>query len=168
MRVYRNFALSVYSNSGESRAEFAGRCLELCDVPMRKELDSLHEVFNRRLEQTKEKYLGADEPVGLELARTQSQNKDIFSSYSERIAELFLRGESRLTSTAEASRHSPRMQELEERLLSLELEAQQAIAKLRASYEENARALDEYILHPNLKDIHFVRSCILWMPKKAA
>ena len=59
--------------------------------------------------------------------------------------------------------------EMEERLLSLELEAQHAIAGLwRFLYREKARSVDEYILHPNLKDIHLVRSCILWMPAGAA
>jgi hypothetical protein len=39
------------------------------------------------------------------------------------------------------------------------------ISKLSDSFNEKASAVDEYILHPNLKDIHLVRSCILWMPK---
>jgi hypothetical protein len=63
---------------------------------------------------------------------------------------------------------SPDMQELEEQLISVELDARRAIAKLEDSYAEKARSIDEYILHPNLKDIHFVRSCILWMPGQAA
>jgi hypothetical protein len=40
--------------------------------------------------------------------------------------------------------------------------------KLDDAYEEKARSLDEYNLHPNPKDIHFVRSGVLWMPKKVA
>ena len=59
------------------------------------------------------------------------------------------------------------MRELEEQLFSLELEAQYEIHKLLSSYGEKAQTIDEYIIHPNLKDIHFVRSCILWMPVKA-
>lgn len=163
--VHRNFALNIYSHPGESRNEFAARCLDLFNGPKRRELDILHEIFNRRLEQVKEKYLAAIESGGLEQARTESQNKDIFSHYSERIAGLFLQSEL-ARPVPVPDRHSPGMQELEERLSSLELEAQQAIAKLRDSFEEKAQALDEYILHANLKDIHFVRSCILWMPQK--
>jgi hypothetical protein len=60
------------------------------------------------------------------------------------------------------------MTELEERLRSLEVEARQAIKNLQESYQEQSQALDEYILHPNPKDIHFVRSCILWMPQRTA
>ena len=165
--IFRNFALSIYSFSGESKAEFAGRCRELCEGPKRKELDLLHDVFNRRLEQTKRKYFDASEAVGLEQSKTESQNKDLFSHYSERIAALFLRCESKSNPSTGPFHPPPGMQDLEERLSSLELEVQQTIAKLQDSYEEKARNLDEYILHPNLKDIHFVRSCILWMPNKA-
>jgi hypothetical protein len=165
--LYRNSVLNVYSFLGESRAEFSSRCLELFDGPKRKELDLLHDVFNRRIEQLKERYLGAMESEGLELAKAESQNKNMFSRCSERIAGFFLRGE--LSANAAAAVRRPKgMQELEERLLALESEARLAIAKLKESYEEKARALDEYTLHPNLRDIHFVRSCILWMPKKPA
>lgn len=166
--VYRNFALNAYSFAGETRDDFARRCRELLDGPKRKELDLLHDVFKRRLEQTKEKYLLADEPLRLELAKTESQNKSIFSQYSERIDEHFLRGEVEPNASPETLRNSLEVQELEERLMSLELEAQMEIKKLQDSYKEKARNLDEYKLHPNPKDIHFVRSGVLWMPKEAA
>ncbi len=166
--VYRNYALNIYSFAGETRGDFGRRCLELLESPRREELDILHSVFKRRLEQTKEKYLLADQPLGLELAKVESQNKSVFFQYSERIDEHFLRGEVQPIADAEASRHWSKMQDLEERLLSLELEAQQEIRRLQDSYAEKARSLDEYKLHPNPKDIHFVRSGVLWMPPKVA
>lgn len=166
-RLYRNSVLNAYSGSGESRAEFIGRCLELFEGRMRQELDQLRDVFNRRLEQLKEKYVARDEFPGMEIPQMESRNRDIFSQYSERIASLFLRGDLRHRFTAAPMQPSQGALELEERLIGVEREAQRDIAELRDSYEDKARSLDEYILHPNLKDIHFVRSCILWMPKKA-
>jgi hypothetical protein len=167
-RLYRNSALNVYSNSGESRSEFIGRCKELFDGPRRRERDLLQDVFKRRLDQLKEKYLVSEEAMGLERARIESQNRDIFSRYSDRIAGLFLVSRFASGRSIEPFHISPGMLELEERLAALGMEAQNAIANLADSYDEKARALDEYLLHPNLKDIHFVRSGILWMPKKAA
>ena len=167
-RIYRNSVLNVYSFSGESQAEFSARCLELLDDSMCTELDQLHDVFVRRLEQLKERYLASGESSGLEHARAESQNKDIFGRYADSIAELFLRSRLRSGQSVQPFKHSKGMLELEERLAGLGLEAQNAIARLASSYEERARALDEYILHPNLKEIQLVRSCILWMPKKAA
>jgi hypothetical protein len=166
--LYRNSALNIYSNAGESRSEFIGRCMEFFDDLMRRELDLLQEVFKRRLEQLKGKYLASREFIGLESARIESQNKNMFSRYSDRIAEVFLLGRVASDRSIERFHISPGMHELEERLASLGMEAQNAISSLANSYEDKARALDEYLLHPNLKDIHFVRSCILWMPKKAA
>ena len=103
----------------------------------------------------------------LENARADSRDKNIFSQASEKIDDLFVRADRSLSPNSDASQQPRDMRELEERLVSLELEAQKEIEKLFHSYAEKARAIDEYILHPNLKDIHFVRSCILWMPVKA-
>jgi hypothetical protein len=167
-RIYRNFDLNLYSFSGESRADFCRRCLELFDGQKRQELDRLHEVFNRKLEQIRQKYLSFAEPREFEQAKSEIRNKDAFSRFSERIAELFYMAELRMKPVPDPIQYSSGMQELEERLISLELEAHQAIVALSDVYDEKARAIDEYILHPNLKDVHFVRSCILWMPKGAA
>jgi hypothetical protein len=166
-RIYRNSALNVYSLSGESRAEFISRCLELFDGPLRQELDLLHDVFKRRLEQLKEKFVPSSESSGLEQARIESQNRDIFSRYADYMAELFLQSRLGVQCFIEPPSRSPIMLELEERLAAMGVEAQNAISKINSSYKEKAQSLDDYLLHSNLKDIHLVRSCILWMPKKA-
>jgi len=167
-KVYRNYALNLYSQAGESGEEFAGRCFELLEGPRRKELDLLHDVFARRLEQTKEKHLLVDEPAGLELAKAESQKRNVFFQYSENIAELFLKGAVDSSTDQPAPTPLTEMADLEERLIFLEREARQEIATILDAYKEKARVLDEYILHPNPKNIHFVRSGVLWMPPKAA
>jgi hypothetical protein len=165
-RVYRNFELDVYSNAGESISGFTARCMDLLDGARRRDSDNLHEVFNRKLGQIEQKYLNAGSPDDFEVARTASRNRDIFSDYLEKIAELFL--QSKPVLNPEEAQKPRSSLELEERLMSLAVEAKEVIAELWDSYEEKARSIDEYILHPNLKDIHIVRSCILWMPAKAA
>ena len=42
------------------------------------------------------------------------------------------------------------------------------IGRLLNSYQEKVRNIDEYIIHPGLKDLHLVRRCILWMPAGTA
>jgi hypothetical protein len=163
-RIYKNFALNIYSFSGESLADFVRRCMELFHGPMRRELDYLNEVFKRKLERIKQRYLSTDETGAFERAREESQKRNDFSSYSDRIVNLFVQGEFRNKPTFGRPHPGKGMQELDERLVSLELEAQQAIIKIWEAYEEKAQAVDEYILHPNIRDIHFVRSCILWIP----
>jgi hypothetical protein len=167
-KVYRNSSLRTYSFSGESLQDFVRRCRELLDGPRRQELDDLHEVFNRKLGQITQKYLRAGDSGRLEEDRAASQDKDVFSRYSERIAGLFLRAGPKHPSVAVFPRRLQEGQELEERLFALELEVHEAIAKVEDSYEDKAQSIDEYIIHPNLKDIHFVRTCILWMPPQAA
>lgn len=166
VKIYRNFDLNLYSLSGESRSEFRARCLELLDGARREELYQLHEVYKRRLEQARQKYLTVSESQVLEQARTESRNKTYFSRCCERVAQLFYNAELRVD-TPLPSQQEMLAQELDEKLIAVELEAHQSVAELQNRYEEKAGKLDEYILHPNLKDIHFVRSCILWMPKGA-
>jgi hypothetical protein len=166
-RIYKNFALNIYSFSGESLAEFTRRCMELFDGQMRQELNCMNEVFKRKLERIKERYLSSEETGAFERAREESQKRNDFSLYSDRIANLFVQGELRKKPNFGRPRTVKGMQELDERLMALESEAQRAIVKIRETYEEKARAVDEYILHPNIRDIHFVRSCILWIPSKA-
>jgi hypothetical protein len=167
-KIFRNFDLNIYSLSGESRLDFCKRCLDLFTGMKRRELDQQHEVFNRKLEQVKQKYIGVTDSGELEKARSESRNRDVFSRCSEQMAELFNSAELRLKPLPSPPPISSSMQELEERLLALEWEAHQAITRLADSFEERACAIDEYILHPNLKDIHFVRSCIFWMPQRIA
>ena len=167
-RVYRNFELDVYSNAGESLSGFTTRCMELLDGARRCDMDNLHEVFNRKLGQIEQKYLKESFPNDFEVARTASQNRDIFSDYLEKIAELFLQSKPMLNPDENETQNARSSMELEERLMSLAAEAKEVIAELWDSYREKARSCDEYILHANLKDIHLVRSCILWMPAKVA
>lgn len=167
-RVYRNFELDVYSSAGESLSDFTARCLELLDGARRRDSDNLYEVFNRKLGQIEQKYLNESAPENFEVARMASQNRDIFSDYLEKIAGLFLQSKPVLNPNEDGSQNPRSSLDLEERLMSLAVEAKEVIAELWDSYKEKARSVDEYILHPNLKDIHIVRSCILWIPAKAS
>jgi len=167
-RVYRNFDLNLYSFSGESQPEFFKRCVELFESPKRQELDELYEVFTRRLEQIRQKYIGLPDIGGLDQAKADSSNKDAFMNCSDRISRLFYSAEPVPDPSIAPSRRPSGVQELDEQLLSLEKEARQAFSNLCSRYEQKAQGIDEYILHPNLKDIHFVRSCILWIPRRNA
>lgn len=166
-KLYRNFALDLYSSAGESLADFTSRCMDLLGGARRRDLDALHEVFNRRLGQIEQKYLNSHHRESFEGVKTTSHGKAVFSGYLERIADLFLQSKPVSNHEMDGSRRPRSSLEMEEQLLSLESEAQHAIAKLWDIYLEKARSIDEYIIHPNLKDIHLVRSCILWMPTGA-
>jgi hypothetical protein len=165
-KVYRNSILNIYSFSGETLDQFTNRCLELLDGSLRQELGSRLEIFNRKMLQIKQKYLRyEDDPRESEIAAEDSQNRDVYSRIGERIAELFLRPEL-IMQPSIRSVQDMQESELQDCLQSLELEAAQAVAKLWDLHVEQARSVDEYILHPNLKDIHLVRTCILWLPKQ--
>jgi hypothetical protein len=167
-KVFRNFELDTYSFAGESLSEFIARCSDLLEEPKRQELDALQDVYRRRLEQIKQKYLKANISDNLEAVKAESQNKNLFFNYSDRIASHFLYSGPRKDSPKSEPHLPGTNPDLEERLGSLELEAQRAIAEIWDSYKKKAQSSDEYILHPNLKDIHFVRCCILWIPVRMA
>ena len=178
VRVYRNFAVNVYSNPGESLEDFRSRCTEIMGEPFRKDLDGVHEMFQRKLEQVREKCLR--ESVGLvptsgdfDEIRRNSHWKSKIHKVSERIADLFLKtellkAEPDVESQELRSNYPvPGLQLVDERLQYIESEARQKILHLLNQYGEKLRTIDEYTIHPNLRDIHLVRSCILWMPQEA-
>lgn len=168
LKIFRNFDLGIYSDPGESQADFVARCSDLLDEPKRRELDALHDVVDRKLEQIKQKYMKTNVPDSLEVAKAESQDKNLFFGYSDRISGLFMNpgiGAEAPKKMLHVPGNNP---DLEDRLECLEVEVEQAIAGIRDSYARKTQSIDEYILHPNLKDIHFVRCCILWIPARIA
>ena len=164
--LHRNSELNIYSGAGESREEFVVRCTEQFLGRMREEISRMRVVFNRMLEQLKEKYLGICEaqPPDSASLTPEASDRDIYSRYAERIAALFLNATSSAVDAEFDATRIGKNSELEERLIALTAEAYSKIALLRESYEKKAELADEYILRPNLKNIHCERSCILWMP----
>ena len=168
VHLYHNVELNVYSGVGESRKEFTSRCRELFKERMREELNQLDILFTRRLEQLKEKYLRTahenSDALELEIPRSRTSDRDIYSHYMERIAALFTNEDHYSWKPAvPLARNS----ELEERLILLEAEVCKTIMELQKNYEDKAALVDEYILHPSIKNIRCGRSCVIWMPGKA-
>jgi quinol monooxygenase YgiN len=120
------------------------------------------------LEQIRQKYLNGNSSDNIDLAKVESHDRNTFLRYSDRIADLFLQPASALDALPRQPALLENYRDMEAYLASLKLEAQQAIEQILELYEQKARSVDEYILHPNLKDIHFERCCILWIPLKAA
>jgi hypothetical protein len=136
---------------------------------MREELSRLRVLFNRMQEQLKEKYLGIGEAELPESAAltTEITDRDIYSRYAERIASLFLNAASETAAAETDVQRMDKKSELEERFIALIAEARRKIALLRERCEKKMEIIDEYILRPNLKNIHCTRSGILWIPRSA-
>ena len=168
--LYRNSELDIYSGAGESREAFIIRCREQFSARMREELNELRVVFNRMKEQLKEKYLEISE---LELPdpdplTPEINGRSILSRYAEHIDALFIKAASSIVdAAADMPLHSDKKSEFEERLMELAGTARRRIAFLHESYENRPELVDEYILRPNLKNIHCERVGILWMPEKS-
>ena len=168
VKVYRNFDLNVYSRLNESLADFKSRCIDMLNDSFRGELDRLHEQFDRVLEQARERHLTTHDWVAFDGSRVIAQQRGEFRDAAERITSLFMDTELNLV-PQEFSRGFANCSgtELQQGLASVELDARYAIAKLMAAYQEKVSNIDEYIIRPNLRDIHLVRSCLLWMPGEA-
>ena len=92
---------------------------------------------------------------------------ELFNRIAERISALCLRTEFSIQRVRKPEGAFSHKHEFDERLEALHFEAQEAVARILDVYEEKVRSVDEYILHPTMKDIHFVRCFILWMPEEA-
>jgi hypothetical protein len=165
-RILRNFALNLYSLPGESREEFHKRCMEILNESFRGELDELREVANRRLERIERKYLRYDRPGEFESERRMTQARSRYHATAEAVAELFLTTELSMHDGGNVGLHipNPHRPDLEEALETLEVDVRRDIQRLLRSYQERVSNTDEYIIHPGLKDLHLVRTGIVWMP----
>lgn len=165
-RVLRNFDLNLYSQPGEGREEFQKRCMEVLNESFRSELDGMREVANRRLERIEQKYLKYDRPGEFQSDRRMTQARSGFHETSEAVAELFLGAELTMEDADSIELHvpDPLSPDLEQAAEALKAGVRRDIQRLMRSYQERVRNIDEYIIHPGLKDLHLVRTCIVWMP----
>jgi hypothetical protein len=171
VRIFRNFALNLYSGPGENLEDFKLRCLDNLGEAFRKDLDGLHGVLVRKLEQLREKDLresaGLTSTLDFDIAKIDSQVKSRIHEVSESITNLFLKTELSLNSNQDAPSYPSPDTEFDQRLSLLETETRHEIQSLINLYQDKLQTIDEYAVHPNLKDIHLVRTCILWMPAEA-
>ena len=171
VRVFRNFALNVYSAPGENLDDFKLRCLDVLGEAFRNDLDALHDVLIRKLEQLREKDLresaGLTSTLDFDIAKIDSQVKSRMHDVSESITNLFLKAERNLDSHLDASYSPWSATEFDQRLSFLETETRNEIQRLIGLYQERLQTIDEYVIHPNFKGIHLVRTCILWVPVEA-
>jgi len=166
VRVFRNFALNTYSYPTETCSDFQMRCLDLLSEPFRGELDLLREVVNRRLERIEQKHAARDRAGEFESDRRMSQDRSRLHAAAEGIAELFLQTELTMETCEVSGTQSLDVSrpDLELSLEALEIDVRRDIRRLLSAYQEKVQNIDEYILHPGLKDLHLVRKCVLWMP----
>ena len=165
-RVYRNFALNIYSHPGETLEDFQARCLDGFTESFRGELEVLREVANRRLARIEQKFVGRGKEGEFVTDRKQARARSRLHAAAERIAELFLKTGLTAQTLDAPGLHSPdpSQPDMDQSLETLETEARVDIRRLVNSYQERVGNIDEYIIHPGLRDLHLVRTCVLWMP----
>jgi hypothetical protein len=169
--VFRNFALKLYSRPGETLGDFRARCLELLSEPFRQDLDAMHQTFLRKLEQLRERYLVPSGVVAgakdFNPARYDSSLYSQMHRVTELVADLFIQTELTLDRTLDdPPARAQGSTEIQARLSNTEVEARQEIRGLVEHYRDQVQTIDEYTVHPNLKDLHVVRSSILWLPRE--
>jgi hypothetical protein len=163
--LFRNFTLNLYSRSGESKADFAARCAELLGEQFRRELDRHREVFERKLDRIRERHLGTDFDMEFDRARLRSQIGSRIHDTAERVTGLFLKASLLPDRRSSPTGHpDQKLPELEEKLQAIEMEAGQAIDRVRSVFQERAWNSDEYLVRPTLRDIHLGRLGFVWMP----
>ncbi|MBI4483481.1 MAG: hypothetical protein HY652_11405 [Acidobacteria bacterium] len=156
VEILSNVALNVFSRFNERREDFGERCTGTAKYALRKELDRAWDLFERKLEQVKER--GLRHP---ELFEDRSDLHRII----ERIANLFLDDD--LESALPVSgpqRYPTGRNETEFHLAYLEEEARRQVQDLKRQYYEKARAIESYRIHLRLAEIEIVKRGLLWTP----
>jgi hypothetical protein len=168
-RFYRHASLELYSAAGETLADFNSRCAERLNELLRGELDAEQETFARRFESIREQHGKEMETGDLHSPEIALRKREWLRVISEQTFELFANSDlsSDPLAAPEPALGAPRS-DMEEKLLAIRSEACRAIAAHIRTLREKARAVDEYAVHPGFRDVHVVRTCIAWMPRRGA
>ena len=166
-RFYRNGPLKVSSTAGETLADFQSRCAERLNEVLRGELDAEQEVFARRFELIRERHGKEMEPGDLHSPEIALRKREWLRVISEQTFGLFLNSglSSDPPAFPEPALGEPKS-DMEEKLLSIHAEACRAVAGRIRALREKAGAIEEYAVHPAIRDVHVVRTCIAWMPRQ--
>lgn len=166
-RFYRNYALKMYSAAGESAWDFSNRCLEILNDGFHADLNSPREAINRRLELLRERFFAQMRTDEIDASHWALRQRDCLNAVTERIDAMFLdAGIFSTTRISEVACSGETLTDLEEKLIALQREALREVESLIASYRERACNIDEYVVHPGLRDVHMVRTGMLWMPRR--
>jgi hypothetical protein len=166
-RFYRNEALKLFSIAGETHADFKSRCMDRLNETLRRELDAEQEIFGRRFELIRERHgreLQAEELHSPAIALRKRQWLRVIS---EQTYQLFLNSDlfSDPVAAPALSLGEPKS-DMEEKLLSIHADACRAAGARIHALREKADAIDEYAVHPGLRDVHVARTCVAWMPRQ--
>ncbi len=165
IRLLRNRELNLCSTQGEHPDDFHRRCLERFKDPFRREMDLLHEVAHRRLEQLKNKYLDDTVPDEFDMSGIALKNRNRWRLAADRITKIYLRTDVLADAPAlQAQDAEPPRNEIKERLWEVEEEVCRQVRGLLRRFRESAAAVDDYFVRASHKDIHLVRTGILWLP----
>lgn len=166
VRVFRNSDLGLYSRAGESLEEFTARCRDVLTGSFRREIDAQRELFERKLEQVREKFLRQDRPEPNDF-KTFTQLRSRVHDCAERITGMFLQaGFAGMEVQEPGGRPDVRGPELEEKLRTVEHEACREIGKLVRVYQDKLDSIDAYVIRPGIREIHIVRTGVLWVPER--
>jgi len=175
--LWRNKALKLRSKPGETKAEFSGR-LQLARREKRDEAaEKLRKRFTKKVKSMEARVGRAQDKVEREKSQYDQQKLQtgismgatvlgaIFGSRGMGRATTAARGAGRVAREREdVSRAEDDLQDLQEELRALEIEAEEEVRALHAEMEREAPELEEVIVRPRKSDIRVSELRLAWKP----
>jgi len=178
LEIFKNAKLKLYSRVGESREEFAARCVRAADDSADAQAAKLRARYETRLRAAEERAMKEEERLRELDADVGSRRRQEVVSGAEAILGMFLRGKARASGlSAAASRRSmtrrteerrrsaeQRLARKEEEVADLEDEFGTKIQDIHAKWRASAAEIEEFEVPLEKTDIHVGELAVIWVP----
>ena len=177
IEVFRNRSLKAYSRVGETREDFARRCVELADAKADDAVASLRDRFENRIRRARDQIDTAMEKVrDAELDVESRRQEELVSGAGTVIGVLLGRKSTRSMSTAATKRSRTRkaehrLESVRERvtdevedLEELEADLADAVAEISAEWEDKAADIETVEIGLEKSDVSVEDLILVWIP----
>lgn len=180
--VYKNAALKLTSDPGETEEDFRDRLAQAVDAKKAEETDKIRKQFAAKKATLEQKMLRAEQARDRKAEQARGRKMQTAISFGATMVSMFT-GTKKLSSgtlgkattamrdvgrsidrTGEVKRAEESLAVIQQSLADHEAEEQQAVASIDAKYEAIGETLEKVLMRPRKSDITLDSLGLIWMP----
>jgi hypothetical protein len=164
-RAWKSFCLSLFSHSGESQADFIGRCREECRDRREKDLRRVRELFYHRFVELERRLITQaeqDEPTESWRARRTIRIQDAFSELREHMSRALLNANQPVSAFPPSRMAEGIGVDGKARFDALCHEFLSRYNEVLTDYEDQANQIEPYLVPLAYSQIEIVSRSVLW------
>jgi len=158
LQIFHNPAFGLYSEPGETRAQFLTRCQEEAKRRLGNEQERLESTFRRRIDQLRERSDRERREREDEEGDQHDQGKEMNVAWGQALYNIT---SGRPAAVADAPK-SARDVDYLDNIAQIQRVWDRELQTMREELDANAREIEEMVITPSAKNIEVTRYLILW------